>query len=231
MLLAVLVSACPGSGRKGPSVPEKRVLTVRTQGPGAVVSEPNGIYCGDTCAATFNRGSVVTLAPRTGDSAVFTGWRGACTGHALCMVTMDADRAVTATWTVRERPPVVMPGDAIDAGTVDPGGDNGVGAGGDRDGDGISDVRDGCPDEPEDLDGFEDADGCPDLDNDADGIADVDDLCPNASEDRDGFEEEDGCPDPDNDRDGILDFDDQCPFEPETMNGFDDQDGCPDRLP
>ena len=32
----------------------------------------------------------------------------------------------------------------------------------DRDGDGVIDDRDGCPDEAEDVDGFQDADGCPD---------------------------------------------------------------------
>src|SRR3569832_155664 len=32
---------------------------------------------------------------------------------------------------------------------------------GDRDGDGYKDDVDGCPDDPEDFDGFEDADGCP----------------------------------------------------------------------
>ena len=98
----------------------------------------------------------------------------------------------------------------------------------DRDGDGIPDKLDKCPDDPEDFDGFEDADGCPDLDNDKDGILDVDDLCPNEPEDFDGFEDSDGCPDPDNDRDGILDKDDKCPNEPETKNGYQDEDGCPD---
>jgi OmpA-OmpF porin, OOP family len=101
----------------------------------------------------------------------------------------------------------------------------------DRDGDGIPDNLDKCPDEPEDFDGFEDADGCPDPDNDHDGILDVDDLCPNDPEDFDGFEDADGCPDPDNDKDGILDKDDKCPNEPETYNGVEDADGCPDRGP
>ncbi len=64
----------------------------------------------------------------------------------------------------------------------------------DRDGDGISDVVDRCPDEPEDRDGFDDDDGCPDPDNDRDGIRDVDDLCPNDAEDKDGIKDEDGCP-------------------------------------
>jgi len=64
----------------------------------------------------------------------------------------------------------------------------------DRDGDGVADSVDRCPDEPEDKDGFEDADGCPDVDNDKDGIRDVDDLCPNDAEDKDGVKDEDGCP-------------------------------------
>jgi outer membrane protein OmpA-like peptidoglycan-associated protein len=98
----------------------------------------------------------------------------------------------------------------------------------DRDHDGIDDLHDKCPDLPEDRDGFQDDDGCPDPDNDADGILDVQDKCPNDAEDRDGFEDEDGCPDPDNDHDGFADADDKCPNEPETMNGNQDFDGCPD---
>ncbi len=98
----------------------------------------------------------------------------------------------------------------------------------DRDGDGIYDEDDECPDKPEDFDGFEDEDGCPELDNDRDGILDVKDKCPLKPEDFDGFEDEDGCPDPDNDRDGIPDVKDQCPLEPEDIDGFDDEDGCPD---
>jgi outer membrane protein OmpA-like peptidoglycan-associated protein len=100
--------------------------------------------------------------------------------------------------------------------------------GGDRDGDGIPDNVDRCPDQPEDKDGFEDQDGCPDLDNDNDGIPDATDKCPNEPEDKDGFEDEDGCPDPDNDNDGIPDATDKCPNEPEDVDGFEDADGCPD---
>jgi hypothetical protein len=52
-------------------------------------------------------------------------------------------------------------------------------SGGDRDGDGVPDAVDRCPDEPEDIDGFQDEDGCPDPDNDQDGVPDVSDACPN----------------------------------------------------
>ena len=127
----------------------------------------------------------------------------------------------------------------------------------DTDDDGLRDDVDECVEEPEDVDGFEDEDGCPDPDNDGDGVLDDADKCPTEIEDVDGFEDEDGCPDPDNDGDGILDVDDtcpneaglpekqgcperdkdgdgildevdQCPDEPEDMDGFEDTDGCPD---
>lgn len=65
----------------------------------------------------------------------------------------------------------------------------------DRDGDGVPDHLDRCPDEPEDCDGFEDDDGCPDLDDDRDGIPDTCDVCPLAKETWNGWGDADGCPD------------------------------------
>ena len=102
----------------------------------------------------------------------------------------------------------------------------------DSDGDGILDKDDACPDDPEDVDGFEDEDGCPDPDNDSDGILDVDDNCPDdanaGQENNDGDEQGDAC-DPDDDNDGVLDVDDNCPTEDST--GFDaDNDGCIDTI-
>jgi OOP family OmpA-OmpF porin len=99
---------------------------------------------------------------------------------------------------------------------------------GDRDGDGIPDDADGCPDKAEDMDGFKDGDGCPDRDHDGDGIPDKKDKCPEEPEDRDGFEDKDGCADLDNDGDTIPDAHDDCPDEAETVNGVEDGDGCPE---
>jgi OOP family OmpA-OmpF porin len=65
----------------------------------------------------------------------------------------------------------------------------------DGDGDNVIGDADKCPDQAEDLDGFEDADGCPELDNDGDGLADVRDKCPLEPEVRNGFEDDDGCAD------------------------------------
>ena len=98
----------------------------------------------------------------------------------------------------------------------------------DSDRDGVPDAQDQCPDQPEDRDGFQDDDGCPDPDNDGDGIPDRLDRCPNEPEDKDNFQDDDGCPDVDNDGDGIPDAQDHCPNEPEDKDGFQDDDGCPD---
>lgn len=98
----------------------------------------------------------------------------------------------------------------------------------DRDSDGFCDEGDKCPDEPEDFDGDEDDDGCPEYDRDGDGLHDQKDRCPDDAEDKDGFLDEDGCPEDDNDQDGIKDKNDKCPNVPEDRDGFDDGDGCPD---
>ncbi len=99
--------------------------------------------------------------------------------------------------------------------------------GNDTDRDGVVDADDHCPTQPEDRDGFEDEDGCPDPDNDHDGVPDVRDRCPDEAEDVDHHEDEDGCPDPDNDGDGVQDTDDQCPDEAAGEHPDPQRAGCP----
>ena len=98
----------------------------------------------------------------------------------------------------------------------------------DFDDDDILNRDDRCPEVSEDVDGYEDEDGCPELDNDGDAIEDTKDACPLSPEDRDGFQDDDGCPDLDNDGDGVPDTSDQCTEEQEDRDGFQDEDGCPD---
>ncbi|EPA04505.1 thrombospondin type 3 repeat protein [Candidatus Nitrosarchaeum limnium BG20] len=75
----------------------------------------------------------------------------------------------------------------------------------DADGDGIPDVKDACPNEPENFNGYLDWDGCPDvlaaestipsyLDSDHDGIPDSIDQCPTERENVNNFQDDDGCP-------------------------------------
>jgi outer membrane protein OmpA-like peptidoglycan-associated protein len=99
----------------------------------------------------------------------------------------------------------------------------------DADADGIVDTADACPNEKEDLDGFQDQDGCPDGDNDADGLQDTRDQCPNVAEDGDGVADQDGCPDLDDDRDGVPDADDRCPNEAVGSEPEPGRPGCPNR--
>jgi OmpA-OmpF porin, OOP family len=65
----------------------------------------------------------------------------------------------------------------------------------DPDKDGIRGAADKCPNEPEDKDGFQDEDGCPDPDNDNDGVPDAQDKCPLEPETKNGYQDDDGCPD------------------------------------
>jgi len=54
---------------------------------------------------------------------------------------------------------------------------------------------DACPDLPEDFDGVEDEDGCPEGDSDEDGVLDYLDRCPDQQETINGFKDDDGCED------------------------------------
>ena len=83
----------------------------------------------------------------------------------------------------------------------------------DRDGDGIVDSVDACPDQA----GLAALQGCPD--RDSDGIADKDDKCPDVA----GLAKYQGCPIPDTDKDGINDEEDKCPNVP----GVARYQGCP----
>ena len=85
----------------------------------------------------------------------------------------------------------------------------------DRDGDGIADKDDACPDVP----GLAKYKGCPIPDTDKDGINDEEDKCPNVP----GVARYQGCPIPDTDGDGVNDEEDKCPNEAGPASNF----GCP----
>ena len=85
----------------------------------------------------------------------------------------------------------------------------------DRDGDGIPDDEDACPDTPGIATNDPSTNGCPDTDGD--GIFDKDDACPTEF----GLAEFQGCPDTDGD--GVPDKDDACP----TVKGPKENNGCP----
>ena len=80
------------------------ILTVTHAGTGTgtTASVPPGtINCtgsAGVCAAGYVPGTVVTLSATPSGAAAFSGWSGACTGTASCVVTMDVAKSVTATF-------------------------------------------------------------------------------------------------------------------------------------
>jgi OOP family OmpA-OmpF porin len=97
----------------------------------------------------------------------------------------------------------------------------------DRDGDGIFDEKDACPDVkgPANADALKN--GCPLSDRDHDGIFDEQDACPDAAGYPNADPKKNGCPYSDKDKDGILDDQDACPDEPGVTNADPKKNGCP----
>lgn len=73
-------------------------VTVTVVGTGTVTSSPAGISCPGTCTGTFAIGAQVTLTATPGTNFLFSGWSGACTGTSTCLLTVNSDLAVTASF-------------------------------------------------------------------------------------------------------------------------------------
>jgi hypothetical protein len=108
-------------------VRSKRKLTVELdgQGTGAVVSDPEGIVCGDDCEESFDRGTTVTLRAEAAEDSVFAGWSGEgveCAGTGPCEVTLDQARTVHATFDPKPRHTLTVRRDGTGTGsiTIDP---------------------------------------------------------------------------------------------------------------
>jgi hypothetical protein len=85
-------------------------LTVVNMGGGKVVStSPSAsIDCGEggaTCSASFAAGTAVVLSAQATAPKTFQGWWGDCSGAEACSVTVDADRAIAATFADPAAPP------------------------------------------------------------------------------------------------------------------------------
>ncbi len=77
-----------------------KLLTVTEAGSGSgtVTSSPAGISCPTTCKYGFAAGTVVRLTASAKSGSKFSGWSGACSGTAKCVVTMSAAKTVKATF-------------------------------------------------------------------------------------------------------------------------------------
>ncbi len=84
------------------------------------VSSVAGLTCNFTCSERFATGTALTLAVTPVTGSQFTGWTGACTGTGSCSLTLNSDKAVTATFTrvTSTPPPLIITG--IDRATAKP---------------------------------------------------------------------------------------------------------------
>ena len=72
-------------------------------GSGTVTSAPAGIDCGDVCSAFFELNASLTLTAVPAPGSTSTGWSDSgCTGTGDCILTMDTDKPITATFTQDE---------------------------------------------------------------------------------------------------------------------------------
>jgi pimeloyl-ACP methyl ester carboxylesterase len=70
-------------------------------GSGLVSSSSGGIYCGASCSAMFNYGTVVTLTASPDAGSAFSGWSGGgCSGTGTCTVQLYQAMSVSATFNV-----------------------------------------------------------------------------------------------------------------------------------
>jgi hypothetical protein len=69
-------------------------------GTGQVTSRPAGINCGADCSEIYNHGTEVTLTATPDSGSIFSGWKGdGCSGIEQCVINMNDDKSITATFT------------------------------------------------------------------------------------------------------------------------------------
>lgn len=79
------------------------MVTTAGDGDGTVSSEPAGVHCGETCAASYDAFTEVTLTATPHESSLFIGWEGACSGtEPTCTVTIDQAVSARAVFALRE---------------------------------------------------------------------------------------------------------------------------------
>ncbi|MBU0991017.1 MAG: hypothetical protein KJ737_00870 [Proteobacteria bacterium] len=98
----LLLSACNSGGKNHSDDTIDRteyLLAISKTGSGAgiVISNPDGLDCGDDCSESFVAETVVTLSAAPDSGSTFKGWSGGgCSGTGDCQISMDQEYAVIA---------------------------------------------------------------------------------------------------------------------------------------
>ena len=93
-------------------------LTINKSGNGRLVSAPSGIDCGPQCQISFQEGTQVTLSAVPDSGYSFSGWGGDCSGKSVCTLTMNAQHAVTATFSPNTTPTQTLSVNKIGHGVI-----------------------------------------------------------------------------------------------------------------
>jgi len=67
-------------------------------GSGTVTSSPSGISCGTSCSKDFIAETLVTLSATAASGSNFVGWSGPCSGTDKCVLIMNENKSVSATF-------------------------------------------------------------------------------------------------------------------------------------
>lgn len=99
----------------GEPAPPVRSLSVSLSGSGSGGVTGPGISCPGDCTQSYAHGTAVALIASPAAGSAFAGWSGDCAGTGGCQVTMDAAKAVTASFDLiaagppSNEPPVTPP--------------------------------------------------------------------------------------------------------------------------
>ncbi|MBK8303432.1 MAG: choice-of-anchor D domain-containing protein [Chloracidobacterium sp.] len=107
------LTVCRSSASGGPiwyettrainSVVNFLLVSMSGNGAGTVTSSPAGINCVTgvvQCVAPFALGEVATLTATASPGSTFTGWSGSCSGTGTCVIAVNQNMGVTATFTL-----------------------------------------------------------------------------------------------------------------------------------
>jgi hypothetical protein len=87
-------------------------VTLAGSGGGSVNSNPGGIACtsgsSSGCSHSFSSATPVTLNATPDWKSTFTGWGGPCSGNGSCVISLDGDAGVSATFDTKKM--VMLPG-------------------------------------------------------------------------------------------------------------------------
>ena len=103
VILTSFITACGGgdnSDSRNTSLVTYQITTSINTGNGTITSTPSGISCDTECTQNFNSETQVILQAIPANGYIFDGWSGACSGTGNCIITINQNKIVNASFSV-----------------------------------------------------------------------------------------------------------------------------------